>query len=121
MQVDLKGQVALVTGAATGIGKASALRLQENGATVVFSDRDLDRVRETAGNLGDAVALDVADRAAITWSQARTSSGTASPSRSLQTAPFTRPTSASRALAEASCLQVPPASRRNRAEGRATG
>ena len=65
MQVDLKGQVALVTGAATGIGKASALRLQENGATVVFSDRDLDRVRETAGNLGDAVALDVADRAAI--------------------------------------------------------
>ena len=65
MQVDLKGQVALVTGAAMGIGKASALRLQENGATVVFSDRDLDRVRETAGNLGDAVALDVADRAAI--------------------------------------------------------
>ena len=65
MQVDLKGQVALVTGAATGIGKASALRLQENGATVVFSDRDLDRARETAGNLGDAVALDVSDRAAI--------------------------------------------------------
>jgi NAD(P)-dependent dehydrogenase (short-subunit alcohol dehydrogenase family) len=65
MQVDLKGQVALVTGAATGIGKAAAETLLENGATVVFSDRDLDRVRETAGNRGDAVAIDVADREAI--------------------------------------------------------
>ena len=65
MQVDLKGQVALVTGAATGIGKAAAETLLENGATVVFSDRDLDRVRETAGNRGDAVAIDVADRDAI--------------------------------------------------------
>ena len=66
MQVDLKGRVALVTGAATGIGKACALRLRDSGATVVFSDRDLDRARETAGNDGDAIALDVADRAAIT-------------------------------------------------------
>jgi NAD(P)-dependent dehydrogenase (short-subunit alcohol dehydrogenase family) len=65
MQVDLKGQVALVTGAATGIGKACALRLRDCGAAVVFSDRDLDRARETAGNDGDAIALDVADRAAI--------------------------------------------------------
>ncbi len=65
MQVDLNGQVALVTGAATGIGKACALRLRDSGAAVVFSDRDLDRVRETAGNDGDAIALAVADRAAI--------------------------------------------------------
>lgn len=66
MQVDLAGRVALVTGAATGIGKACAETLVGNGATVVFSDRDLDRVRETAGNRGDAIAIDVADRAAIT-------------------------------------------------------
>jgi NAD(P)-dependent dehydrogenase (short-subunit alcohol dehydrogenase family) len=66
LQVDLKGKIALVTGAATGIGKASAEAFLANGATTVFSDRDLDRVRETAGNRGDAVALDVSNREAIT-------------------------------------------------------
>lgn len=64
MKVDLDGQVALVTGAATGIGKASALALRANGATVVFSDRDADRLRETAGD-SDAQVIDVADRDSI--------------------------------------------------------
>jgi NAD(P)-dependent dehydrogenase (short-subunit alcohol dehydrogenase family) len=64
MKVDLDGQVALVTGAATGIGKACALTLRENGATVVFSDRDATRVRDAAGD-SDAAVIDVADRASI--------------------------------------------------------
>lgn len=65
MQVDLKGQLALVTGAAAGIGKACAERLVANRATVIVSDRDVGRARETAGNSGDVIALDVADRGSI--------------------------------------------------------
>ena len=64
MKVDLDGQVALVTGAATGIGKACALALRDSGATVVFSDRDAPRLHETAGPSETAV-IDVADREAI--------------------------------------------------------
>lgn len=66
MKVDLEGCVALVTGAATGIGKASAEALLANGATVVFSDRDAQRVTWAAAERGDAIAMDVSDRAAIT-------------------------------------------------------
>ena len=65
MKLDLGGKVALVTGAATGIGKACADVLAENGARVVYSDRDAERVAETARGKGEAVTLDVADRAGI--------------------------------------------------------
>lgn len=65
MQLDLGGKVALVTGAATGIGKACADLLAENGARVVYSDRDLERVTETARGKGAALHLDVADRQGI--------------------------------------------------------
>ncbi|MBL8698840.1 MAG: SDR family oxidoreductase [Alphaproteobacteria bacterium] len=72
MKVDLSGRVALVTGAATGIGKACAEALVANGATVVFSDRDEARAKETAGNRGDVVVIDVADRQAIADGVAQT-------------------------------------------------
>ncbi|MEZ5905263.1 MAG: SDR family NAD(P)-dependent oxidoreductase [Geminicoccaceae bacterium] len=65
MKVDLEGKVAVVTGAATGIGKASAQALLANGATVVFSDRDEARLRETVAGRNDAVVIDVADRGSI--------------------------------------------------------
>ncbi len=48
MQVDLHGQVALVTGAAQGIGQAIAGRLAENGATVIFTDLSADHARQAA-------------------------------------------------------------------------
>ena len=38
----LEGKVAVVTGAARGIGKAIALRFAEEGASVVFTDLKVD-------------------------------------------------------------------------------
>ena len=43
----LDGRVALVTGASYGIGMAMAKALAEAGATLVFNDRNPDRVTES--------------------------------------------------------------------------
>jgi NAD(P)-dependent dehydrogenase (short-subunit alcohol dehydrogenase family) len=45
----LAGKNILVTGAASGIGRASALRLAAEGAQVALLDRNADGLRETAG------------------------------------------------------------------------
>ena len=47
MKVDLSGKVALVTGAARGIGKAIADSLAENGASVVYTDINLAEATES--------------------------------------------------------------------------
>lgn len=55
---------AAVTGAASGIGAATARRLMADGWRVACLDRDLDGARATAGDRGVALEIDVADEAA---------------------------------------------------------
>lgn len=65
-----QGRIALVTGAASGIGKAIATRLAAEGACVVIADLDLGKAQAAAAELGNAdvaigVAANVADADAI--------------------------------------------------------
>jgi NAD(P)-dependent dehydrogenase (short-subunit alcohol dehydrogenase family) len=50
---DPHNRIALVTGAGSGIGKASATRLLEDGWRVVFAGRRLEPLREAIGAAGD--------------------------------------------------------------------
>ncbi|ELZ23597.1 short-chain dehydrogenase/reductase SDR [Halosimplex carlsbadense 2-9-1] len=67
----LAGKTALVTGAGSGIGRASALRFAEEGANVVVADIDVDGGRETVELIEDAggdavfVEVDVSDTASV--------------------------------------------------------
>ena len=59
---DLEGAVALVTGAGSGIGEASARRLAEAGLRVICAGRRLERVETVATAVGGhALELDVVD------------------------------------------------------------
>ena len=64
----IAGRVAIVTGAASGMGRATALLLASEGAKVAVTDLDLDACEAVAAEAGDnarAFALDVADGEAI--------------------------------------------------------
>nr|WP_308250408.1 3-hydroxybutyrate dehydrogenase [Sphaerisporangium fuscum] len=65
-EVDLTGRRALVTGAASGIGRACARRLAGAGARVVVLDVREEAAREVAGEIGGtALAADLTDLAAV--------------------------------------------------------
>jgi NADP-dependent 3-hydroxy acid dehydrogenase YdfG len=63
--------VAVVTGASSGIGAASAVRLAQAGYRVILAARRADRIQELAGQIrgdggqADPAVLDVTDRAAV--------------------------------------------------------
>jgi rhamnulose-1-phosphate aldolase/alcohol dehydrogenase len=66
----LAGRVALVTGGGSGIGRATARRLAEEGACVVVADRDATAAEDAARQIGGAdeaiaVLADVTDEGAI--------------------------------------------------------
>jgi 3-oxoacyl-[acyl-carrier protein] reductase len=67
MKVDLAGKIALVTGAARGIGQAIAQTLAANGAIVIVSDIDEAGARKAASEIPNArpLRLDVADQADV--------------------------------------------------------
>jgi 3-oxoacyl-[acyl-carrier protein] reductase len=71
MAYDLSGRTAFVTGAAGGIGRASAVLLAGAGATVHCADRDATGLRETAaliedrGGTAHTHLVDVTDRAGL--------------------------------------------------------
>ncbi|SDB29816.1 SDR family NAD(P)-dependent oxidoreductase [Bauldia litoralis] len=59
MDVDLTGRVAFVTGAAGGIGRATAERMAACGAAIVVADINGDGAIEVAGQLPKAIAITV--------------------------------------------------------------
>ena len=68
-----EGQIALVTGAATGIGRAIAMKFASLGASVIVTDMNENGAKETAAQLPDptgkarhtSAKLDVTDKAGI--------------------------------------------------------
>jgi NAD(P)-dependent dehydrogenase (short-subunit alcohol dehydrogenase family) len=87
--IDLKGKVAIVTGASSGIGRASARLFARAGAKVVVAARrkvELESlVREIADQRGDAFALagDATRRSPKSWSSVRSRATAASMSLSI--------------------------------------
>jgi NAD(P)-dependent dehydrogenase (short-subunit alcohol dehydrogenase family) len=64
--MDISGTVALVTGAGSGLGEATARRLAVNGAHIAVLDRSNEAAARVAADIGGrAVAADVADAASV--------------------------------------------------------
>ena len=67
---DFLGKTIIVTGAASGVGKAIATRFMNGGGNVVVADIDLNQAKETAESLNGsgsshAVQVDVRDELSV--------------------------------------------------------
>lgn len=58
----LEDKVTVITGAGSGVGRASALRFAEEGASVVVGDIDLDRAKETVALIESGGGRSVAEQ-----------------------------------------------------------
>ncbi|WP_433683305.1 SDR family oxidoreductase [Nocardia sp. CA-119907] len=68
MTYNLEGRTAVVTGASSGIGAATARQLAQHGARVALLGRRKDRIEELAAEIGAAaiaVVADVADQQSV--------------------------------------------------------
>ncbi len=77
MTNELEGTVALVTGASSGIGEATALELARRGAAVAIVARRADRLAAIADQIGDralAITADVTDQPQAEQAVERTAS-----------------------------------------------
>ena len=77
MDQELAGRVAIVSGAAQGIGEATARRLAASGARVVLGDVSFDKACAVAADIGDAAIatkLDVSKE--VDWIEAMRLAGT---------------------------------------------
>lgn len=71
MTHSLEGKSAIVTGAASGIGRAAALLFAKAGASVTLADRNAEGLEETleqvkaAGGVARSVTTDVSDASQV--------------------------------------------------------
>lgn len=88
-----QGRTAVVTGGARGIGLACAARIAAGGGRLALWDRDMDRARQSAAALGDAIAVqvDVTDDKSIADALAKTEKDLAAPDILVASAGITGP------------------------------